>query len=237
MSKLDLAPTDPGSFSFGGGDRSSFFSGLPRPSLDVGAPAFWASEFEVGKSNSIEHSVASSDASRPSFDVLSATSSAGSDRDRRWADVRRLSLQFQKLLPDSVPASDISKNVFYELYNTAVSLVRAVDGLDPDRQHPVARGSEVRSTGLDPFCPRLTRLCAKDLQSTSCRWWRLLLTAKRTCLCNSRPRLAGSPLHGLIPPCLIFAGRASCGSSSRPRPGPDSCADWIVVGCTGTDTC
>lgn len=135
MAKPDTAHPENGSFSFPP-ERSSFF-GLPRPSLDVSGNPFWPPDFDV-KLGSIDHG---STLPTPAPEVRPGQDAPSLEREARWADVRRLCTVFQKLVPESVPPGELSKAAFYEMYNTAVSLVRAVDALDPEKQLVTARGS------------------------------------------------------------------------------------------------
>lgn len=129
-----------GSFIF---ERASFMNNMlaTRPSTDNNA-AFWDFDGRAHVSDQPLPPPPGQDA-RPSNPDASAQSGATLDKESRWAHVRRLSAMFQKLVTEVPASGELSKETYYEMYNTAVSLVRAVDPLDPDRAVQAARSSEV----------------------------------------------------------------------------------------------
>lgn len=139
MSKTEGAPSgDPSGFFL---DRASFLATLRRQSIDINGPgAFW--DFD-GRAHAHDSQLPMPGHGGGEIRAVPFDSMSSLDREARWANVRRLSALFQKLIGEIPPGADLPKDSYYELYNTAVSLVRAVDILDPDRGQGGRRPSEV----------------------------------------------------------------------------------------------
>eukprot|EP01114_Cavostelium_apophysatum_P001834 TRINITY_DN11606_c0_g1_i1.p1 TRINITY_DN11606_c0_g1~~TRINITY_DN11606_c0_g1_i1.p1 ORF type:complete len:294 (-),score=35.64 TRINITY_DN11606_c0_g1_i1:11-892(-) len=62
-----------------------------------------------------------------------------SNRDSKWLEIRKFSDFIRRFAstPD-VAHIDITKENFYDLYNSALGLLKAIDGLDPDKANNVA---------------------------------------------------------------------------------------------------
>jgi len=54
--------------------------------------------------------------------------------DNKWHEVRKHSEMIKNYSLDALKQADITKDKYYEIYNTAVSLLRSIDCLDPDKR-------------------------------------------------------------------------------------------------------
>jgi len=56
------------------------------------------------------------------------------DRESKWIEVKVSSEKIRKFAVDATTNLEITKDGYYEMYNIAVSLLRCIDGLDPDKR-------------------------------------------------------------------------------------------------------
>jgi hypothetical protein len=71
------------------------------------------------------------------------------ERESKWAEVRKYS-EFIRRFATEASHVEISKEYYYDLYNMAVCLLKAVDSLDPDKAHNLASQRKASDFELSP---------------------------------------------------------------------------------------
>eukprot|EP00013_Stygamoeba_regulata_P022505 CAMPEP_0177652800 /NCGR_PEP_ID=MMETSP0447-20121125/13342_1 /TAXON_ID=0 /ORGANISM="Stygamoeba regulata, Strain BSH-02190019" /LENGTH=454 /DNA_ID=CAMNT_0019156107 /DNA_START=82 /DNA_END=1446 /DNA_ORIENTATION=+ len=72
------------------------------------------------------------------------------EREQRWGEVRRYSEMIRRYSQEAA-REDITKDKYIEMYNLAVSLLRAVDSLDPDKRGKEQMFYAVQPTSTQPM--------------------------------------------------------------------------------------
>jgi len=62
----------------------------------------------------------------------------GIQREAKWADIRKYSEYIRRFASADVAHLEITKENYYDLYNMGVSLLKSIDGLDPDKSHSLS---------------------------------------------------------------------------------------------------